>query len=195
MAGNIAASGLLGVLLNQQDRPLITRGWDAFTSGNYSGAGRYGLFMESEALTFGVPAIANKRFQWVKYNDNSTLNATLMTLDQSGNLGIGTSPAGGLHIDRPETPSSTALGVLLGGGSKGNPSIELRGSGKLPYIDFVENTSLDYTTRLLSQNGTLNLSYGGTATKPSYILNVAGASSASGPSTHPTSASKKTCGP
>jgi hypothetical protein len=98
-----------------------------------------------------------------------------LRITADGQVGIGTTdPQAGLHIDRPESGSSTALGVLLGGGSTGNPSIELRGSSKSPYIDFVENTGLDYSTRLLSSSGVLNLNYGGTAAKPSYILNVAG---------------------
>ncbi len=91
VVGNIAASGPLGVVLNSQDRPLITRGYDAFSSGNYSGAGRWGLFMESSALTFGVPAIANRQFQWATYNANSTVGTSLMTLSQSGDLSVSNS--------------------------------------------------------------------------------------------------------
>ena len=73
-------------------------------------------------------------------------------------MGIGTtSPLSGLHIDRPESGPGTALGVLLSGGSTGNPSIELRGDGKAPYIDFAEATGVDYTTRLISQGGVLNV--------------------------------------
>ncbi len=90
ISSNAYVNGSLGVVLNGQDRPLITRGYDVFSSGNYNGAGRWGLFMESEALTFGVPAIANKRFQWATYNAASTVNTTLMTLLQNGNLGLGT---------------------------------------------------------------------------------------------------------
>jgi len=76
--------------------------------------------------------------------------------------------------------SGSALGVLLGGGTSGNPSIELRGSGKSPYIDFVENTGLDYSTRLLSGGGTLSLNYGGpAASKPTNIFNVGGGIQAS----------------
>ncbi|MCC3158006.1 hypothetical protein LJ737_12210 [Hymenobacter sp. 15J16-1T3B] len=88
VAGNIAADGALGIILAGADRPLITRAWDAFTSGNYSGIGRWGVFMEPNALTFGVPAIATKRFQWVTYNLNSTVASTLMTLSQDGQLQV-----------------------------------------------------------------------------------------------------------
>ncbi|GAA4373616.1 hypothetical protein [Hymenobacter koreensis] len=88
VAGNIAADGTLGVILAAADRPLITRSWDAFTSGNYQGIGRWGVFMESNALTFGVPAVASKRFQWVSYNANSTVASTLMTLTQEGQLQV-----------------------------------------------------------------------------------------------------------
>lgn len=88
VAGNIAADGPLGVVLANADRPLITRAWDAFTSGTYSGIGRWGLFMEPNALTFGVPAIASKRFQWVTYSPNSTVGSTLMTLTQDGQLQV-----------------------------------------------------------------------------------------------------------
>lgn len=88
VSGNIAADGPLGIMLGGADRPLITRGWDVFASGNYSGIGRWGLFMEPNALTFGVPALADKRFQWVRYNTNSTVNGTLMTLTQDGQLQV-----------------------------------------------------------------------------------------------------------
>ncbi|MBF9140237.1 tail fiber domain-containing protein [Hymenobacter properus] len=100
----------------------------------------------------------------------------------TGNVGIGTAdPQAGLHLDRPESSSGSALGVLLSGGTSGNPSIELRGNGKTPYIDFVETSGLDYTTRLLSYGGTLNLTYAGAvASKPTYLLNVEGGITATG---------------
>ncbi|MGI4875564.1 MAG: tail fiber domain-containing protein [Janthinobacterium lividum] len=110
-----------------------------------------------------------------KTSPDGTAPAERLRITADGNVGIGTTdPKAGLHVDRPESSTTTALGVLLGGGSSGNPSIELRGSSSSPYLDFVENTGLDYSTRLISQAGTLNLQYGGTATKPSYILNVQG---------------------
>ena len=103
----------------------------------------------------------------------------------SGNVGIGiSSPIGGLHIDRPEVGNgsqgqSLAIGVVLSGGSSGSPNIELRGDGKTPYIDFVEASNFDYTTRLISQGGGLSLLYGGPA-KSAYLLNVDGGISATG---------------
>lgn len=96
--GNLRLDGsALGVLLNGADRPLITRGWDAFASGNYQGSGRWGLFMEPNTLTFGIPDNATGRqFQWVRYADNSTVTDRLMTLTQTGRLGLGTAdPASG----------------------------------------------------------------------------------------------------
>jgi hypothetical protein len=44
-----------GVQLKNADRPLITRGWDAFTSGNKTGVGRWGVYMESAELFIGSP--------------------------------------------------------------------------------------------------------------------------------------------
>jgi hypothetical protein len=100
-----------------------------------------------------------------------------LTVQGNGNVGIGLSNAiGGLHIDRPEVGGlsgslqATALGVVLSGGSSGSPSIELRGDSKTPYIDFAEAANQDYTTRLISQGGVLNV-YG---VNGGVLLNVRG---------------------
>ncbi len=94
-------------------------------------------------------------------SDNVSSGSNTLTewarFDANGNLGLGTAPAGGLHIDRPEVSNSSVLGVTLGGGTTGNPSIELRGNGKTPYLDFAETSGADYTTRLLSSGGVLNV--------------------------------------
>jgi hypothetical protein len=89
-----------GVLLSAADRPMITRGFDPFVSGNYSGAGRWGLFMEGGATTLGIPAGGSgRRHQFVSYNDNSTINTTYMTILETGNVGIGiTTPSHKLQV-------------------------------------------------------------------------------------------------
>ena len=92
-----------------------------------------------------------------------------------GNVGIGTNaPLAGLHVDTPESGGMTALGVIASGGTTGNPSIELRGNGKVPYIDFAETSGVDYTTRLISSGGTLNVYRGPGAASAGPLLSVAG---------------------
>lgn len=75
-----------GVNLNAVNRPFITRGHDPFTSGNYLGAGRWGLFMEPHNLVVGIPAIAGKAFYVSTYNADSTINQNLMNINQAGTV-------------------------------------------------------------------------------------------------------------
>ncbi|MDQ2768985.1 MAG: tail fiber domain-containing protein [Bacteroidota bacterium] len=129
--GNASVNGPLGVVLNGQDRPLITRGYDVFGSGSYQGAGRWGLFMEPSTLTFGVPAIAGKNFQWATYNANSTLAATLMLLNQSGQLGIGTTTGPATTLDVRTADGTAAItvgstGATAGAVYLGNPNHGLK---------------------------------------------------------------------
>jgi hypothetical protein len=74
-----------GVKLPGRDAPFITRGWDLFTSGAYAGLGRWGVFMEPNALTFGVPATSGKVFNFDAYAADST-HSTLGFVDQNGSL-------------------------------------------------------------------------------------------------------------
>jgi hypothetical protein len=87
-SGDIYANGYMGVVLDQKNYPLITRGYDKFSSGYYSGSGRWGLFMEPHRLTFGIPDIGGKGFQFSTYNDDSSINPPLMTIMQDGNVNI-----------------------------------------------------------------------------------------------------------
>jgi hypothetical protein len=73
-SGNISLlSSSKGILLNGVDGPMINRGFDPFISGNYTGLGRWGLFMEPNNLTLGIPAIGLKAFAVSSYKDNSTI--------------------------------------------------------------------------------------------------------------------------
>jgi hypothetical protein len=81
-----------GILMHAIDRPLITRAYNVFTSGIYTGAGRWGMFMEPAALTLGIPfnVAALTRFQIANYNLDSTINTVFLTiLSTNGNVGIG----------------------------------------------------------------------------------------------------------
>jgi len=86
-AGGLRVLSGQGVLLNSADRPLITRGWDPFTSGPYVGIGRWGMFMEPNRLVVGVPAVQDKSFEVATYNADGT-RLMRLTVDQAGNLTI-----------------------------------------------------------------------------------------------------------
>ncbi|MBG8555407.1 tail fiber domain-containing protein [Hymenobacter guriensis] len=166
VGGNAFVNGGLGVVLNQQDRPLITRSWDSFASGTYQGAGRWGLFMESQALTFGVPALANKRFQWVTYNDNSGIAGTLMTLSQAGQLGVGTGTTGPTTtLDVRTTDESAAITV---GRVDGIAGALYLGNGN---HGLKRNYATGNDVGLYTTGGTLYLSANSTSTAQFALLN------------------------
>ncbi len=130
-SGNISlASSNLGILLNNADRPLITRGFDAFTSGNYDGAGRWGLFMEPSRLTLGFPNANGKGVEIARYETNST-RTTLLTVNEEGKM------------RRPATNNQDLLPVAMGNinnngsiwGGTGNFTVEHPGAGNY-YITF-----------------------------------------------------------
>ncbi|MCR5889674.1 tail fiber domain-containing protein [Hymenobacter sp. J193] len=166
VTGNAYVNGGLGVVLNNQDRPLITRGWDAFTSGKYQGAGRWGLFMEAGTLTFGVPAAVGKNFQWVRYNDNSTIASTLMTLSQAGQLGLGTGTTGPtttLDVRSPDDNAAITVGSTGGGMGAlylGNANHGLK-----------RNYATGNDVGLYTTGGTLYLSANSTSTAQFALLN------------------------
>lgn len=84
--GNIKIdNSTLGIMLNGADRPLISRNFDPFTSGIYSGIGRWGLFMEPSRLTLGIPDVVGKAVQIASYSENST-PTTVLTIDRTGQL-------------------------------------------------------------------------------------------------------------
>lgn len=140
-----------GVVTNAADGTLSTAtaaSLDATTASN--GLTETGTNIALGGTLTGATSIANAGF---------ALNVTgTGTSSFGGNVGIGTTaPVAGLHVDRPQAPSASGLGVILSGGTSGNPSIELRGNGAVPFIDFVETVGIDNSTRLISQSGTLNV--------------------------------------
>ncbi len=80
------------IRLDEADAPMIVRQWDPMTTGRHTGFGRWGMFMEFENLFFGIPGsdfpfASSLRFGG--WQADST-REDWMTIDKSGNVGIGT---------------------------------------------------------------------------------------------------------
>jgi hypothetical protein len=89
----VSSTGTQGrILLNGADLPMITNGFDKFTSGAYSGAGRWGMFMETSQLTMGCGP--NGSFTFKHFNADST-STERARIDSSGSLLVGTTSAVG----------------------------------------------------------------------------------------------------
>jgi hypothetical protein len=80
-----------GIMLNGADNAMITRGFDAFTSGKHTGLGRWGLYMEPNVLTVGIPNVFGKRMAVSALDANSTVAKEILVVSQSGNVGINVS--------------------------------------------------------------------------------------------------------
>ena len=133
MNGAIHAYTDQGVILDAQDRPIITRGWDAFATGNYKGLGRWGLFMEPSSLTLGIPATnaTLKRFQWATYKDDSSIEQQLMTPVPAtatwASATFGNSALPGTRVDIVSETGGTGDDVLLRSyGAGSNPGFGIR---------------------------------------------------------------------
>ena len=102
-SGNILLSSSdKGIILNGADRPMITRGFDPFTSGNYSGLGRWGMFMEPNRLVLGVPSTGGKAWEFSEYAANSTRTAVLTISSDNG------------AVRRPAQGNADLLPVCMG---------------------------------------------------------------------------------
>ena len=91
----------LGVILQNGDRPMITRGWDAFTSGSYTGIGRWGLFMEVATTFLASPGtdFSNGLVSLGGYTASGTPQYNLTVNNYTRRVGIGTtSPTYKLHV-------------------------------------------------------------------------------------------------
>jgi len=100
-AGGLRLVSDRGVVLNGADSPMITRGWDAFTSGPKAGLGRWGLFMENSHLVAGIPALRDRFFQVAKYASDGTRQG-LLTVDNAGNLSLAGTLSQGSARDRKQ---------------------------------------------------------------------------------------------
>ena len=90
----------VGIHLQAGDLPMLVRDWDPFSASataGKAGIGRWGMFMEPGYLTLGIPNLASRYFQIVKYNADAS-STQLMQVDQSGAV----SAAGGIRLnDKP----------------------------------------------------------------------------------------------
>ena len=75
--GPVGLSSDNGLSLPAADRPLITRGWDPFTSGPYAGFGRWGLFMEPYRLVMGFPKKSSSSFDVAAFDVDGSSSSVL----------------------------------------------------------------------------------------------------------------------
>ncbi|MBO3270111.1 hypothetical protein [Hymenobacter defluvii] len=182
--GSLYSRSTYGLILNASDAPLITRGWDKFTSGAYAGLGRWGIFMRASSLSSGIPDEGGKTFSWVTWSANSTISKNLMTLTQTGNLGLGTdAPAIRLSIVGTGAANPNATGTTQSGGhiarfrDNGSVSLDLGSSGTNGnWLQSTNPTDLstNYALKLNPNGGNVGIGLNGT-TAPTSTLSVGGA--------------------
>lgn len=97
-----------------------------------------------------------------------TGGANRVFLTPSGTMGIGIANPTGFHVVLPEGAAAHAAGVSLSGGAAGNANIEIRNNGSgTPYLDFSNDTGVDFDVRLiLAGDNQLNVE-GGTLVQTS----------------------------
>lgn len=118
-----------GVMLDADDRPFITRAFDPFTSGNYNGLGRWGLFMEPSRITIGMPDVAGKAFNVSTYNLSSTVQRNLLSVNQNGTV----------NVDGELTRTATGAAHLLPvayGSIRGTDGVVRSGSGNITCVRY-----------------------------------------------------------
>ena len=180
-----------GVILGTGDRPLITRGWDAFTSGNKNGIGRWGVYMESAELFIGCPGTdyVNGLVTIGGWLVGGTRQPNLTVNNGTRRVGIGTDiPTHQLSINRATEAAAYQININSAGGvSTGNftgirfsqdsgAATEL-GNIKLNYFtDGSTSLSLGtrYATSAILIESSTNGSVGIGSTAPAFKLDVNG---------------------
>lgn len=130
--GTMYLNSAQGISLNEGNLPLITRGYDPFTSGSYQGIGRWGVFMEPFYLTFGTPNIPGRGFQFVQYNSDGSIQSTGMRL-KDGNLGIGTLDP----LYRIDAQAPQAVARLISSNTQNGSVLELRNTSFTDESDYI----------------------------------------------------------
>lgn len=180
--GSLYSRSTNGIILNNRDAPLITRGWDLFTSGGYSGIGRWGVFMLSSRLAFGIPNNVGANFSWVTFRTDSNVDQTLMTLSRSGNLGLGNdNPTTRLNVVGGGSgyPNTTGANQSAGQFARFRDASNLvldlggnAGNGNWLQSTDASDLSVNYPLRLNPNGGNVGIGTGTTA--PSSTLTVGG---------------------
>jgi hypothetical protein len=184
--GSLYSHSTYGLILNASDAPMLTRGWDSFQTGAYTGLGRWGLFMRASQLSFGIPNLGGKSFGWVTWDDNSSVNTTLMTLTQDGYLGIGlkgVAPTTRLSLTGGGAPANPATanamqstGHLARFRDNGNVALDLGSSGATTGLWLQSTNPTDLSTNYplrLNPNGG-NVGIGPSTAAPTSTLTVGG---------------------
>ena len=109
-------SDALGYRTPALDRPLVTKLFNAFTSGTYNGAGRWGLFMEPSRIALGYPAETGNTPTVIRYNADSSIANEWPILHQ-GNVGTFALPIGGGTLSGALAGTSAAFSSVSVGGN------------------------------------------------------------------------------
>jgi hypothetical protein len=125
-----------GVVLRNGDRPLITRGWDCFTSGNKAGIGRWGLFMEAGETFLAAPGgdYTGARIGLGGYLADGTKQDTLTVMTCARRVGIGAcTPEAPLHI-RCDSSSQAAFLRIITCNNNAGRRVDINAGAGIEYI-------------------------------------------------------------
>lgn len=82
-------TGVRVAVSSNSNAPIITRTRNTFTSGAYTGAGRWGLFAETASLSLGLPAGEALKWSMSTYNADSTIATEWFSVSaQTGQVAI-----------------------------------------------------------------------------------------------------------